>query len=107
MQFLDGTVAFARIQLARTDGGRLKFRRTYVFDYTANSIERRQGFVVLIAHRIESVGYSPGEERTAAREAPAAPPQFDSSRVLNLEDWRARQRPGGESAPQRHDDLDS
>ena len=107
LQFLDGTAAFARIELARRGGGWLTFRRTYVFDYTANSIERRQGFVVLVAHRVESVGYSPGEDRTPIREASAAPPQFDSSRVLSLEDWRARQRPGDESAAQRRDDADS
>lgn len=56
LQFLDGTVAFARLRLTR-ELGRLKLQRTYVFDYTANSIERRQGFVVLTAHRVESVGY--------------------------------------------------
>ena len=35
LQFLDGTVAFARVALIR-EAGRLKLRRTYVFDYTAN-----------------------------------------------------------------------
>jgi len=42
LQFLDGTVAFARIGLTRSPGGGLALRRTYVFDYTANSIERLQ-----------------------------------------------------------------
>lgn len=58
LQFLDGTAAFVRLSPAR-ESGRLKLRRTYVFDYTANSIERRQGFVVLIGSRVESVGYAP------------------------------------------------
>ena len=40
LQFLDGTVAFARLEFTR-DRGQLALRRTYVFDYTANSIERR------------------------------------------------------------------
>src|SRR5690606_25899144 len=40
LQFLDGTVAFARIALIRDKGGWLTLRRTYVFDYTANSIQR-------------------------------------------------------------------
>jgi Protein of unknown function (DUF3301) len=91
LQFLDGTVAFARLSLAR-DEGRLKLRRTYVFDYTANSIERRQGFVVLSGARVESVGYAPGEESRVA--TPVAPPQFPvrsgEARVLDLEDWRTR-----------------
>jgi hypothetical protein len=60
LQFLDGTAAFARLSPVR-ESGRLKLRRTYVFDYTANSIERRQGFVVLIGSRVESVGYAPDE----------------------------------------------
>lgn len=60
LQFLDGTAAFVRLSPVR-ESGRLKLRRTYVFDYTANSIERRQGFVVLIGSRVESVGYAPDE----------------------------------------------
>jgi Protein of unknown function (DUF3301) len=60
LQFLDGTVAFARLSLAR-ERGRLKLRRTYVFDYTATSIERRQGFVLLTGNRVESVGYAAEE----------------------------------------------
>jgi len=38
LQFLDGTVAFARLALVRVDGGFLQLRRTYVFDYTATSM---------------------------------------------------------------------
>ena len=110
LQFLDGTVAFARIALNRGGSGSIALRRTYVFDYTANSIERRQGFVLLTGQRIESVGYAPGEsqrpigitggitggiagaiavqpERVAEREQPV-----DRANVLSIEDWRARQR---------------
>jgi Protein of unknown function (DUF3301) len=97
LQFLDGTAAFARIAFARRGSGWLTFRRTYVFDYTANSIERRQGFVVLLAHRVESIGYAAGEDRPPAPRAPAAPPQFDAPRVLDLEQWRTRQRTNAES----------
>lgn len=89
LQFLDGTVAFARLALAR-DLGRLKLRRTYVFDYTANSIERRQGFVVLCGHRIESIGYARDEEERMQQvrsEPPDAP--IDASKILQLKDWRA------------------
>jgi hypothetical protein len=98
LQFLDGTVAFARLSLTR-DGGRLGLRRTYVFDYTADSIERRQGFVILNGHRVESVGYAPGEEqRMRPPPAPAAPQitvQFDDSEVLDLDSWRSRNRGAG------------
>ena len=109
LQFLDGTVAFARLRLAR-EHGRRGIRRTYVFDYTANSIERRQGFVILLGRRVESVGYAPGEERRAQPQPPApslslsatftpqppaeppAPQPVESAQVFDLSDWRARRR---------------
>lgn len=126
LQFLDGTVAFARIVIARSAQGLLTLRRTYVFDYTANSIERRQGFVVLGGHRVESVGYAPDTvvERRRPESAlirplppameaprkslPQSPPDDEQradpddastngdneSRVLRLDDWRARKRSG-------------
>lgn len=89
LQFLDGTVAFARIALVR-EGGGLKLRRTYVFDYTATSIERRQGFVLLTGRRVESVGYAPGE--TQAQVAPHTDAQSGGANVLDLSDWRERQK---------------
>jgi len=93
LQFLDGTVAFARLALVRVDGGRLRLRRTYVFDYTATSIERRQGFVLLTGRRVETVGYAPGETQADAavvRPDPVAP-HSDGGKVLELRDWRERQ----------------
>jgi hypothetical protein len=66
LQFLDGTVAFARLRLVR-DAGQLRLRRTYIFDYTAHSIERLQGFVVLLGMHVESVGFARNEsERPVA-----------------------------------------
>jgi hypothetical protein len=117
LQFLDGTVAFARLQFTR-ERGQLALRRTYVFDYTANSIERRQGFVILVGRRVESVGYAPGEEQRAQRPQqppvtvslsatlPSAPPAEEpkpaepnnSAVVLDLAEWRARRR-GTEQQP--------
>ena len=98
LQFLDGTVAFARIALVR-EAGWLKLRRTYVFDYTATSIERRQGFVLLTGRRVESVGYAPGDTQADAallRGEPVAPHgdmQPRGNNVLELRDWRERQNP--------------
>ena len=98
LQFLDGTVAFARLGLTRGDGGRIALRRTYVFDYTATSIERRQGFVVLVGNRVESIGFEPELQR---RNAPLTPPTVDAtpsdvdptqSNVLDLAEWRKRRR---------------
>jgi hypothetical protein len=99
LQFLDGTVAFARLALVRIDGGALKIRRTYVFDYTATSIERRQGFVLLTGRWVESVGYAPGDVQPDARlvrpepVAPHSNGKGGSSNLLELRDWRERQKP--------------
>lgn len=90
LQFLDGTVAFARVALVRAEGGGLKLRRTYVFDYTATSIERRQGFVLLMGRRVESVGYAPGDAPPNAARVQGG---NEGSNVLELRDWRERSRP--------------
>jgi Protein of unknown function (DUF3301) len=98
LQFLDGTVAFARLEFVR-ERGVLKLRRTYVFDYTATSIERRQGFVLLTGRRVDSVGYAAGEQQTAAALVRPEPPAQHSdarsggNKVLDLRDWRERPRP--------------
>ncbi len=97
LQFLDGTVAFARLGWTRGPTGSVTLRRTYVFDYTATSIERHQGFVVLCGHRVETVGYAPGQttRTTAEPAAPAPKPPVapGPSNVLHLDQWRTQQRP--------------
>jgi hypothetical protein len=91
-------VAFARLALVRV-GGALKLRRTYVFDYTATSIERRQGFVLLTGRWVESVGYAPGDVQSDARlvrPEPVAPHSNGNgggTNLLELRDWRERQKP--------------
>jgi hypothetical protein len=117
LQFLDGTVAFARLGWTRGASGRLTLRRTYVFDYTATSIDRLQGFVVLSGHRVETVGYAPGQSdqrprpQVMAQEPRPVTPQAltnsssndqannptndpaNPSNVLDLDQWRAQHRP--------------
>lgn len=123
LQFLDGTVAFARLAFTR-ERGNPALRRTYVFDYTANSIERRQGFVILVGRRVESVGYAPGEEQRAQRTQPppvtislsatlpppATPPEpqpeapvpsNNSAVVLDLAEWRQRRLSKEQPSPRR------
>ena len=105
LQFLDGTVAFARAALIR-DAGWLKLRRTYVFDYTATSIERRQGFVLLKGHRVESVGYAPGEPRADIRPVTPHSNVSDSGgNVLDLRDWRERKNPVPPPSPRPEEDA--
>jgi len=56
LQFLDGTVAFAKLALVR-NADNLTFRRTYVFDYSSARVERLQGFVILLGQQLESIGF--------------------------------------------------
>ncbi|MET0985713.1 MAG: DUF3301 domain-containing protein, partial [Steroidobacteraceae bacterium] len=97
LQFLDGTVAFARISFFRGANGRLALRRTYIFDYTARSIERLQGFVVIADDRIETVGFAHAPPLSEPVERPAEidhPPARSltvsrpASNVLDLEQLR-------------------
>jgi hypothetical protein len=69
LQFLDGTAAFTRLSFVR-DSGRLRLRRTYVFDYTAQSIERRQGFAILLGMDVEYVGFAPEQTATPVMTRP-------------------------------------
>lgn len=96
VQFLDGTVAFARLAFARNEYGRLAFRRTYVFDYTIGTMERHQGFVVLLGHRVEAIGFDPHEDSHSRtwihpRDVEKHPPSGDGN-VLDLNELRKRRR---------------
>lgn len=59
VQLLDGTVAFSRFATRRDSRGRWSLMRTYVFDYTDDGVNRRQGFVVLRGLSLEAVGLAP------------------------------------------------
>jgi Protein of unknown function (DUF3301) len=110
LQFLDGTVAFAGISVVRGANGRLGFRRTYVFDYTANSIERHQGFLVLAGRRVESIGYASHDGSVVRTVAAQRTRQSDGSsgelpsNVLDLDRWRAQSQQRGESGQERDTD---
>ena len=104
LQFLDGTAAFSRLRLVR-DLGRLSLQRTYVFDYTAQTMERLQGFVVMTGWRIDSVGFA-RPTHAAPRSGPASNPSSNSASdsasnpasgptsitgsVTSLDQWRRR-----------------
>lgn len=102
LQFLDGTVAFARLWPARGPTGRMTLRRTYVFDYTTDSVQRRQGFIVLLGPIVESVGFANDPqaarlpEATVQKSTTPAPPAITGN-VYDLESWRESLRRNRES----------
>lgn len=59
VQFLDDTVASIKLQLARDSNGRRILRRTYRFEFTETGNTRREGEVVMLGARIESVTMEP------------------------------------------------
>ena len=59
VQFLDDTVASTLLQLARDANGRRTLRRTYRFEFTETGDNRREGEVVMLGDRIESVTMEP------------------------------------------------
>lgn len=59
VQFLDDTVASTKLQLARDINGRRILRRSYRFEFTETGNTRREGEVVMLGARIESVTMEP------------------------------------------------
>lgn len=59
VQFLDDTVASTSLALARDTSGRRILRRTYRFEFTETGNNRRDGEVVMLGDRVESVTMEP------------------------------------------------
>lgn len=59
VQLLDETVAFARLRLARDEAGRLRLRRTYVFEFSETGDNRRHGAIVMLGARLEDLRLEP------------------------------------------------
>lgn len=59
VQFLDETVAFARLRLGRDDEGRLKLARTYTFEFSDTGNNRRLGAIVLLGTALQDVQMEP------------------------------------------------
>ncbi len=98
LQFLDGTVAFAGIRLTRGADGWPALERRYVFDYTADSVARRQGFVMVQGPRVEAVGFSPQASQPRAAAETMAGESGPSGPALDLQKWRTLHPSGDGSA---------
>lgn len=59
VQFLDDTVAGAKLALARNAYGRRVLRRTYRFEFSETGNNRREGEVIMLGDRVEAVTMEP------------------------------------------------
>jgi hypothetical protein len=59
VQFLDDTVASTKLRLGRNHAGRRVLRRTYHFEFSETGNTRREGQVIMLGDRIESVTMDP------------------------------------------------
>jgi len=56
LQLLDGTVVLHRLSVRRDSAGRLTLRRTFLFGYSEDGMERHTGFIIMLGSHIEQVG---------------------------------------------------
>jgi len=59
LQFLDDTVSFARMRLARDDEGRLRIARTYTFEFSDTGNNRRDGAIVMLGGELQDLQLEP------------------------------------------------
>ena len=59
LQFLDDTVSFARIRLARDEEGQLKIARTYTFEFSDTGNNRRRGAIMILGASLQDVQLEP------------------------------------------------
>ena len=59
LQFLDETVAFARLRLGRDELGRLRLERVYVFEFSDTGNNRRDGSIVVLGARVRDLHMEP------------------------------------------------
>jgi hypothetical protein len=59
LQFLDDTVSFARIRLARNQDGELRIARTYTFEFSDTGNNRRHGAIVMLGAELQDLHLEP------------------------------------------------
>jgi hypothetical protein len=59
LQFLDDTVSFTRLRLARDEEGQLRIARTYVFEFSDTGNNRRHGAIVMLGGRVQDLHLEP------------------------------------------------
>ena len=59
LQFLDETVSFTRLRLARDENGQLRIARTYTFEFSDTGNNRRHGAIVMLGADLQDVQLEP------------------------------------------------
>ena len=59
LQFLDDTVSFARLRLARDEGGQIRIARTYTFEFSDTGNNRRHGAIVMLGGEVADLHMEP------------------------------------------------
>jgi len=59
LQFLDDTVSFARLRLARDEEGQLRIARTYTFEFSDTGNNRRRGAVMMLGAQVMDLRLEP------------------------------------------------
>ena len=59
LQFLDETVSFARLRLARDEEGRLRILRVYTFEFSETGNNRRNGAIVMLGQDPKDIHLEP------------------------------------------------
>ena len=59
LQFLDDTVSFVRVRLARDADGQVKIARTYVFEFSDTGNNRRHGAIQMLGAQVLDLRLEP------------------------------------------------
>jgi hypothetical protein len=59
LQFLDDTVSFARVRLARDGHGQVKIARTYTFEFSDTGNNRRHGAIQMLGAQVLDLRLEP------------------------------------------------
>lgn len=59
LQFLDETVSFARLRLARDENGQVRIARTYTFEFSDTGNNRRHGAIVMLGQELRDIQLEP------------------------------------------------
>lgn len=90
LQFLDETVALAKLRLTRTDRGWLAWRRMYNFEFSESGSDRWKGRALLTGQRVESVQLDNPQGVTILANGIPGPSDPDSQYEHGLENENQR-----------------